>query len=50
MDRKAFLPTNAAGGADCTVPGPLFSQYENAVGTGQVHVWFDHPAGWTAGG
>ena len=39
----------AAGGADCTAPGRLYSEYENAVGTGQVHVWFDQPAdGWTA--
>jgi hypothetical protein len=26
----------------------LFSDYENSVGTGQVHLWFDRPAaGWT---
>jgi hypothetical protein len=29
-------------------PGRLFSEYENAIGTGQIHVWFDQPAnGWT---
>jgi 3,4-dihydroxyphenylacetate 2,3-dioxygenase len=38
----------ALGGRDCTAPGRLFSQYENAIGTGQIHVWFDEPAnGWT---
>ncbi len=39
----------AIGGRDCTAPGRLLSDYENATGTGQVHVWFDLPsAGWTA--
>jgi 3,4-dihydroxyphenylacetate 2,3-dioxygenase len=38
----------ALGGRDCTAPGRLFSKYENAIGTGQIHVWFDEPAnGWT---
>jgi hypothetical protein len=28
----------------------LFSEYENAIGTGQIHVWFDQPdGGWTKG-
>ena len=39
----------ALGGRDCVAPGRLFSEYENSIGTGQVHVWFDRPAnGWTA--
>jgi 3,4-dihydroxyphenylacetate 2,3-dioxygenase len=39
----------AVGGRDCTARGELFSDYENATGTGQVHVWFDRPeVGWTA--
>ncbi len=39
----------AVGGRECTAPGQRFSDYENATGTGQVHVWFDRPeAGWTA--
>jgi 3,4-dihydroxyphenylacetate 2,3-dioxygenase len=39
----------AIGGRDCTAKGRLFSDYENATGTGQVHVWFDRPdGGWTA--
>jgi 3,4-dihydroxyphenylacetate 2,3-dioxygenase len=38
----------ALGGAACTAPGELFSEYEASVGTGQVHVWFERPAtGWT---
>lgn len=38
----------AIGGAECTARGELFSEYENATGTGQVHVWFEKPAdGWT---
>ena len=37
----------ALGGRDCVAPGRQFSAYENAAGTGQVHVWFDRPArGW----
>ena len=39
----------ALGGADCVAPGRAFSHYENAIGTGQIHVWFDRPdGGWTA--
>jgi aromatic ring-opening dioxygenase catalytic subunit (LigB family) len=38
----------ALGGPECVAEGRLFSEYENAIGTGQVHVWFDRPAGgWT---
>ena len=38
----------AVGGRECTAKGELFSDYENATGTGQVHVWFERPAaGWT---
>lgn len=40
--------TRAVGGADCTAPGEVFSDYENATGTGQAHVWFERPeTGWT---
>ena len=40
----------ALGGPACTAPGRLFSQYENSIGTGQVHIWFDRPDhGWTGG-
>ena len=32
----------ALGGPEqCTAPGVQLSEYENALGTGQVHVWFD---------
>jgi len=38
----------ALGGRDCHARGRLFSDYENSVGTSQVHVWFDRPdEGWT---
>ncbi|HVB50832.1 MAG TPA: hypothetical protein VND89_03700 [Acidimicrobiales bacterium] len=38
----------ALGGRECVAPGRLFSEYENSIGTGQVHVWFDRPTnGWT---
>lgn len=44
-----LMMLGAVGGPDCTAPGELFSDYENATGTGQVHVWFEKPAGgWTA--
>ncbi len=44
-----LMMIGAVGGADCTAPGELFSDYENATGTGQVHVWFERPeAGWTS--
>ena len=44
-----LMMLGAVGGADCTAPGELFSEYENATGTGQVHVWFERPSGgWTA--
>jgi 3,4-dihydroxyphenylacetate 2,3-dioxygenase len=40
----------ALGEAEWTAPGRLYSEYENAIGTGQVHIWFDRPAGgWNAG-
>lgn len=31
----------ALGGAECTARGVLFSDYENSIGTGQVHVNFE---------
>lgn len=37
----------ACGGRDWKAKGRQFSDYENATGTSQVHVWFDKPAqGW----
>lgn len=35
----------ALGGRTCKAKGRLFSDYENSIGTSQVHVWFDRPAG-----
>jgi 3,4-dihydroxyphenylacetate 2,3-dioxygenase len=44
-----LMMIGALGEAACTAPGRRFSEYENSVGTGQVHIWFDRPAaGWTA--
>ncbi len=38
----------AIGGANCTAVGVPFSNYENSVGTAQIHVNFERPlAGWT---
>jgi aromatic ring-opening dioxygenase catalytic subunit (LigB family) len=43
-----LMMIGALGEARCTATGRLFSEYENAIGTGQVHVWFDRPTrGWT---
>ena len=44
-----LMMIGALGGERCAAPGRRYSEYENAVGTGQVHLWFDRPpAGWTA--
>lgn len=44
-----LMMIGALGERACTAPGRLYSAYENSVGTGQVHVWFDRPEnGWTA--
>lgn len=41
----------AVGGRDCIATGEQLCDYENAIGTGQVHVWFDRPeSGWTGTG
>lgn len=34
----------AMGGADCRAAGEPLSSYENARGTGNIHVWFDTPS------
>lgn len=33
----------ALGGANCTLAGQQFGEYEAVAGTGQAHVWFDCP-------
>lgn len=44
-----LMMIGALGEGRCVAPGRQYSEYENAVGTGQVHLWFDRPAsGWTA--
>jgi 3,4-dihydroxyphenylacetate 2,3-dioxygenase len=41
----------ALGERRVTAPGRRFSEYENAIGTGQMHIWFDRPlAGWSQSG
>lgn len=43
-----LMMIGAMGEADVIAPGELYSEYENSVGTGQVHVWFERPeSGWT---
>ena len=39
-----LMMIGALGESDCTATGRLYGQYENSVGTGQVHLWFDRPA------
>lgn len=36
-----LMMVGALGGSRCMAPGRRMSEYENAAGTGQVHVWFD---------
>ncbi|WP_338681617.1 catechol 1,2-dioxygenase [Streptomyces acidiscabies] len=43
-----LMLAGALGGAECTAAARQFGEYENALGTGQVHLWFDRPeSGWT---
>jgi aromatic ring-opening dioxygenase catalytic subunit (LigB family) len=43
-----LMMAGAMGEQDFIAPGVQYSDYENAIGTSQVHVWFDRPAtGWT---
>jgi 3,4-dihydroxyphenylacetate 2,3-dioxygenase len=44
-----LMMAGAIGEHACTATGRQYGEYENAIGTGQVHLWFDRPAGgWTA--
>jgi len=39
----------ALGETAVTAPARQYGEYENSIGTGQVHLWFDRPhEGWTA--
>lgn len=40
-----LMMIGAVGEGDCTAAGRQYGEYENSVGTGQVHVWFDRPDG-----
>ncbi len=40
-----LMMIGAIGEGDCTATSRQYGQYENSVGTGQVHLWFDRPAG-----
>ncbi len=43
-----LMMLGSVGGRNCVARGEMFSDYENATGTGQVHVWFERPeGGWT---
>lgn len=43
-----LMMVSALGGRECRARGEQFSDYENATGTSQVHVWFERPpGGWT---
>jgi 3,4-dihydroxyphenylacetate 2,3-dioxygenase len=39
-----LMMIGALGEGDCTAPGRQYGRYENSVGTGQAHLWFDRPA------
>ncbi|MFC4347268.1 catechol 1,2-dioxygenase [Kordiimonas lipolytica] len=42
-----LMMVGALGARNCRAKGRQFSEYENSVGTSQVHVWFDRPEdGW----
>jgi 3,4-dihydroxyphenylacetate 2,3-dioxygenase len=44
-----LMMAGAIGGRDCAAAGVQCSDYESAVGTGQVDMWFDRPpGGWSA--
>ena len=40
-----LMMAGAIGEGACTATGRQYGEYENSVGTGQVHLWFDRPAG-----
>ena len=42
-----LMMIGAMGEASVIAPGRQYGDYENSIGTGQVHVWFDRPeSGW----
>jgi 3,4-dihydroxyphenylacetate 2,3-dioxygenase len=40
-----LMMIGAVGEGECSAPGRMYSEYENSIGTGQVHIWFDRPEG-----
>jgi 3,4-dihydroxyphenylacetate 2,3-dioxygenase len=38
-----LMMAGAIGEGDCTATARQYGDYENSVGTGQVHLWFDRP-------
>jgi 3,4-dihydroxyphenylacetate 2,3-dioxygenase len=40
-----LMMIGAIGEGDCIATGRRYGEYENSVGTGQVHYWFDAPEG-----
>lgn len=40
-----LMMIGALGEGDCTATGRRYGEYENSIGTGQVHYWFDAPDG-----
>lgn len=43
-----LMMAGALGGRNCIAKGTPYSEYENAIGTAQMHLWFARPEnGWT---
>jgi aromatic ring-opening dioxygenase catalytic subunit (LigB family) len=40
-----LMMAGAVGEADCRATARQYGDYENSIGTGQVHLWFDRPEG-----
>lgn len=40
-----LMMMGALGEGECTARSRMYGRYENSVGTGQVHLWFDRPDG-----
>lgn len=40
-----LMMIGALGEGDCTATSRQYGEYENSIGTGQVHLWFDPPEG-----
>ncbi|MFV0461240.1 MAG: 3,4-dihydroxyphenylacetate 2,3-dioxygenase [Actinomycetales bacterium] len=38
-----LMMAGAIGEGDCTATARQYGEYENSIGTGQVHLWFDRP-------